>query len=513
MKKEKIFSKFNTRTFNNELEEVLALKPFSENVKNEILSMIYKIEEAYNDYELTKVEVLNEKKFLESILVTIRDYCNLIEISNSSQMKEKNVVINYEEGHIKVLSNHTLILLAILKMQNEKDNNYSNELNIIQNMVIYDLLKIGYYINNMEVIRDFNGWSWITSLDNNFKINLVYQNLQFLLDNYFIEDYMKKFFKKPDDCFKIIKNELQEKYNKDMSQEILDLVRKIAIIEIANANEEYKERILKIKEQKLEQYNLLENKKEYLKEITNIKKQKSEIIKNIDKLINNTELLKEEYKLRNSKLKNSEKIFSVSCLVDILNAERKEALDKITEINKLMDPKTYVKRKQEIENSINEISVDEKNSNEYILELQKIFIKVFQTKVEKEEEKQEIIKYLYKIRYYNNILFLKDKYVKDIIEIKEEIEKLNETIIYKLLKNKLVFEFSDIEEVNKKILINIIDTRIINLQKIYILLKKDKDKLKIEVYDEDELYKVEEIEFKDMDSKNLKLNKKIKIFI
>jgi len=178
-----------------------------------------------------------------------------------------------------------------------------------------------------------------------------------------------------------------------------------------------------------------------------------------------------------------------------------------------MDPKTYVKRKQEIENSINEISVDEKNSNEYILELQKIFIKVFQTKVEKEEEKQEIIKYLYKIRYYNNILFLKDKYVKDIIEIKEEIEKLNETIIYKLLKNKLVFEFSDIEEVNKKILINIIDTRIINLQKIYILLKKDKDKLKIEVYDEDELYKVEEIEFKDMDSKNLKLNKKIKIFI
>ena len=57
------------------------------------------------------------------------------------------------------------------------------------------------------------------------------------------------------------------------------------------------------------------------------------------------------------------------------------------------------------------------------------------------------------------------------------------------------------------------DTRIINLQKIYIQLKKENEKMQIEIYDEDELYKVKEIEFKDLDTKNLRLNKKIKVFI
>jgi len=391
---------------------------------------------------------------------------------------------------------------------------HKERVDITQDKPICELLSLGYIINNVEVIRDFNGWSWINSLEEeNLKINLAYQNLQLLLSNKFMENYVQNVITLNDDFIKILQNELEKKYNKEISQEIVNTFRIIAIIEIANIDEDYKKKVLELKDETLQQYNLMENKKEYLKGISYIKKQNIEIIKNIDKLINNTELLKAEYSRRNSRLKNSEKIFSVSCLVDILNNERKEALEKIAEINTLMDPKTYVAKKEVLQEIIDESSVDNNNNDEYIIELQKLFINCYIKEIELVTEKTEIINMLYKIRYYINILFCKGKYVKDVVELKDEIRILKEKVIQKLLENKLVFEFSDNLELNKKILINIMDTRIINLQKIYIQLKKENEKMQIEIYDEDELYKVKEIEFKDLDTKNLRLNKKIKVFI
>ena len=59
MEKNKILSKFNIdiKDYNNELEKILESKLFSYDVKNLLLSMLYKIENAYKDYETVKVEV------------------------------------------------------------------------------------------------------------------------------------------------------------------------------------------------------------------------------------------------------------------------------------------------------------------------------------------------------------------------------------------------------------------------------------------------------------------------
>ena len=55
MAKEDIFSKISTiGNYNNELERVLEKKAFSEDVKNLLLNMLYKIENAYPDYEMVK---------------------------------------------------------------------------------------------------------------------------------------------------------------------------------------------------------------------------------------------------------------------------------------------------------------------------------------------------------------------------------------------------------------------------------------------------------------------------
>ena len=42
------------KDYNSELEEVLDRKYFPANVKNLLLSMIYKIENSYKDYEIIK---------------------------------------------------------------------------------------------------------------------------------------------------------------------------------------------------------------------------------------------------------------------------------------------------------------------------------------------------------------------------------------------------------------------------------------------------------------------------
>lgn len=68
MDRETILSKINSRDYQNELEKILEDKDFSEDVKNLLLSCIYKIEAGYADYEMVKRNVPSKKEFLEEIL-------------------------------------------------------------------------------------------------------------------------------------------------------------------------------------------------------------------------------------------------------------------------------------------------------------------------------------------------------------------------------------------------------------------------------------------------------------
>ena len=63
MEKNNILSKLNIniRDYNNELEKILENKLFSYDVKNLLLSMLYKIENSYKDYEAVKVEVPSKR--------------------------------------------------------------------------------------------------------------------------------------------------------------------------------------------------------------------------------------------------------------------------------------------------------------------------------------------------------------------------------------------------------------------------------------------------------------------
>ena len=64
MEKEKFILKLNIKDYNNQLEKILSKKTFSEDTKNLLLSMLYKVENSYTDYSLANGDTKNKKEIL-----------------------------------------------------------------------------------------------------------------------------------------------------------------------------------------------------------------------------------------------------------------------------------------------------------------------------------------------------------------------------------------------------------------------------------------------------------------
>ena len=76
--KEEIFSKLNIKDYNNQLEDVLERKSFSEGTKNILLNILYKMETAYEDYKKVKLETRVKKDILEEFIQIIEKEVILI---------------------------------------------------------------------------------------------------------------------------------------------------------------------------------------------------------------------------------------------------------------------------------------------------------------------------------------------------------------------------------------------------------------------------------------------------
>jgi hypothetical protein len=121
---------------------------------------------------------------------------------------------------------------------------------------------------------------------------------------------------------------------------------------------------------------------------------------------------------------------------------------------------------------------------------------------------------MYEIRYYGFLPYTKEKKVKELDKFKEYIENVKEVLIKKLYDNKIINTLSTNEKNDIKIVKNIFDLKIINMEYIYIEIKKEKDRYIINTFDEKETLEQQfeiELEFNKKDK--IKLNRKIKLFI
>ena len=515
-KKDKLLSKFVRKDYNNELEEVLSKKNYKEDVKSLILSMCYKIESAYKDYETVKKGVLSKEEYIEKIIYVIQKECNSIEFINRNQEQE----INRKDKLIKCYPIEINLLYSLSGIK-KKDTIIKNNNEYVQ-IALTDMLNEGNNINTCEPLRDFNGFSWnVVAKDiYNLVYNLVYQDLIILNGNNFLENWINnnKFIL---DYFEVLENKLTEDYGKKIKDNLITDIIKISLLEKMILDKNFEENIEKEKIKVEKKYDKFKDSEKYILEITNKKKRISKKIKKIDQTINDKELLLEEYEKRNSKLPLEEKIFSMKVLKKIMQDERSELVKKLEEYSKKINPHFFIQKQTELRKSVEYFSIVEEKSKlemlrKYIIDLQKEILNVFNIKIDKLEEKAEIIKLIYSFRYYLNLPVTNEKNILKIDIIKEDIKKIYTKLINKAIQKKVILDISDNEKIQSEIYKNIFVSKIISLEKVSIKVFKEKNEqnFKIQFFEEEIMEK--QIESKNILDKNdlkIKLNKKIKLFI
>ena len=199
--------------------------------------------------------------------------------------------------------------------------------------------------------------------------------------------------------------------------------------------------------------------------------------------------------------------------------EREEKIEKIEKLNELLNPQKFTEYKQELESKEKYLKLLESNNiqkdiNSIKKQIQKLFLKNFETKIEKAESKQELIKLIYEFRYYSMIPYSYEELIKDTKELEKDLEKIAKKLLEKSHKLKVIEKFSKQEEIDYILLKNIFLVRSINLEEIVIKLCKEKDKYYIQIFDDKAFEdKIELEDTSNMNKKDLliRFNKKVKV--
>lgn len=495
-------AKLLKRDYNEELEELAESKRFEKEAQNLLLSMLYKVEGAYDDYETVKREVPTKEDFMQNIIDIVRKYCREIEIAKPNSLLEKELT----KSRCKIL-------------EEEPDNKYNNEQKVIffpnEKVVLYSVIRagiekinpnlaledkailmtiqIGKCIAYSEVIRDFNGFSWSQVINEieNIDCNIVYTDLIYLLG----EEYISKINSSN------ISN-LKKMMDKELYEEIQKVSLRFYLEYDENQSKKLQEKLKKDKESLKE----MQDQKSFIENISNNKKKMLNRIKEIDEVLNNPNDLRKEYLDKNRTLPNEKKIFSISHYEEMLQKERNELMEEIEKSNKYQNPIEYVKIKSELEEKINYY---ENLESLDIQTLQEIFLREFKKKIEKEELPDKIMDYLYEIRYLKYLPLTSKTLMREKIDFKD----IEATVIQKGIETNLITPISNNKDTDYALLKSLFDTKNIKLEDLSLRLEVKDGKLISEIYDGDILDSTNSINLQKGSSVQIRKTKKVKIFV
>lgn len=391
-KNENFLDKIVKKDYNNELEKVLEKKFFNEDVKSILLSILYKIEAAYKDYKQVKQNVETKEEFVRRIINIIQMNCNEIKLikPNSEESKiigNRTFLVEKNKKRIICYSIERKLLYCISKIS-KKDKIIKDDYFLI-NETLSNLINVGNNINTVEPLRDFNGYSWtiIPREIESVEHNIIYQNLIMLIGNKFLDNwiYNKEFII---DYMELFKNKMEEEYGEEKANEFIENLSKISILLDVKFDKNNAKRILEVKKENEEKIGKIGDNKKFVEEITKEKRKLTNEIRNIDETINNKSMLQEEYIKRNENLPLEEKIFSIRILSQLMTDEREEKIEQLEKLNELLNPQKFIEYKKELENKEKYLKIlntkqPQKEIDKLKLELQKVFLKCFETKIEK----------------------------------------------------------------------------------------------------------------------------------
>lgn len=322
------------------------------------------------------------------------------------------------------------------------------------------------------------------------------------------------------DYYGLFTSRLQENYGKKNANKLVELISSLSILLEKKWNEQDLEPMKQNKKEIEELLSKIQDKEEFVKQATREKKALNKKIKNIDRILNDKQLLQKEYEIRNETLPYDKKIFSMRVLSNIMKKEREELFKELESRNELLNPHKYVKYKNGLDEQYKYLRLlDEKDINKeidkYILELQKTFLDCFKMKIQKAHTKDALTKLVFELRYYLNLQYTKTKTMSEVKNLSKAIENIIKTLLDKAIDEKVIVKIANNYEINYNIFSNILKTRIIDLSSINIKITKESEKIYFQILDENifdkkiELCMASETENIQLQQK---LNKNIKIF-
>ena len=516
-KKQKILGRLVKKDYDNDLEEVLLKKNFQAEVKSFLLNIMYKIDYSYTDYENAKKNVLSKQQYIENFINNIKTNCDTISFMKMDKMQRRTALVERDKKIILCYPIETKLLYCLSQI-NKQDDIIKSEPNVLCKSLT-DLINIGNDINTTEPIRDFNGYSWdITTLNiENFYYNLIYQDLIFIVGNKKLEDWANH-YNYMIDYMNLFNDYLEKTYGKKINKDISNSLKKISILLELTSNKKFKDELIKRKVEVEDKLNAMNDKISYLNNLSVQKRQIVNDIRKIELILSDKNKINEEYKRRNKELPLEKKIFSKRVLVKSLEDEQEELMINLKECNNQMNSKQFIKTQKDLKYELDYLNLVEvanfkKQMLDEIILFQKQVLKIFKLKIEKANNKKELIKILYEIRYFNLIPFDETKNISQISTLKRSLKSVEDCAIEKSYDLKLINELFKNIDLNKKIFASIFSFNIIKLEDIYFKVIKDNE-FYLQFYDYDIEDKKIKIDFKfEIKDLKVKLNKKIKLFI
>ena len=517
-KKKNIIEKIVKKDYNNELEEILEQKQFGEDAKSTLLSILYKIEVAYKDLETVKKDIESKEEYILNILEIIKNEIDTIKIIKMTDEKNKipnnkTYIIKKDKKEIITYPIERKLLYAISKI-GKKEKIIKDDYFII-NETLSELINVGNNIQTVEPIRDFNGYSWTTipqeieSIDH----NLIYQNLRIIIGYKFLNKWIKN-NEYIIDYFELFKYELEDRYGKENEEKIIELISKISVLLSCKFHHTKYEKLIKIKQEIKEELQKIQNKEEFIEDITKRKIEIEGKMRYIETTIRDKEALKKEYTIRNKKLPLDKKIFSMKVLSKLMEQERKQHFKELQKLNEIINPQKFIKYKEELKQKYKYLEALDKENKEELnklkIELQKVFLNTIKININKAQTKQEIEKIIYDFRYYILLPYNKEKTIQKVEELQKPISEITEQIIKKAIELKVIEKISRNKKTNYEILKNIFNIRIIKLEDAYLKITKEKEKYYLQIFDEN-IFE-DKIEISKPQDLEIKPNKKISIW-
>ena len=177
----------------------------------------------------------------------------------------------------------------------------------------------------------------------------------------------------------------------------------------------------------------------------------------------------------------------------MVEKRKEKVVNEISNLTASMNPINYMNKKRELEKFIEINSKDTEEKEEIIIKLQEEFIKTLKDNCFETENIQSLKNLIFKIRYYKFLYVFKDKQIKDIEQLNENIDIVLKQVIQKLVLAESIRRISKDDKLNQEIINNILDTKVIDLLSLKFEIDVKENCLKIKTYEKEVFEKEFEI--------------------